>query len=137
MKKIQNIIDFMTKMLNIPNIKVYYGVMNYYFNNKIVIKRGSYKKCLFMALYELRHYYQEYYIKYNDNKISRLIRYEMSNYNNLDYESLYIEMDAYYFSYYVFKNILQIDYAYNIKIIEMIKKYELSFEFSLEGICKK
>ena len=136
MKRIQNVIDFMTRLLNLPNVEVYYGVMNYYYNGRIIIKRGTYKKCLFMALHELRHFYQEYYIKYNDNKISDLIRYEMENYNKLDYELLYIEMDAYYFAYYIFKNILHIDYIYNIKIIEMIERYELQFDFKLEGICK-
>ena len=120
MKRIKKIINDISNILRInpPNIK--YGLVNGYFTNLIVIKKEEYHKCLFIALHELRHHYQKYYIKNNNDYISSLLKYEMDNYDCLDYKNLYMEMDAYYFSVYVFMYILKIDYKIENILLDRI-----------------
>ena len=140
MKRIKRIINDISILLGVnpPNIK--YGSFNGYFNDLIIIKKEEYHKSLFIALHELRHHYQMNYIKNNDDYISLLLRYEMDNYNNLDYKNLYMEMDAYYFSVYVFMYILKMDYKIDNVLLDMILKYisEYTFIFGgLYGRCQK
>ena len=81
-----------------------------YSNGSIYIINDNDIKSLFLSIHELRHYYQDLYIKNNNDEISRIWEYDFKNYDLNNYLNYHIELDAYAFSYLVLKHIYKIDY---------------------------
>lgn len=120
----------MSKVLNIIPPKVIYIQNGISFYSQGILHIKLYEdvtKTLFLALHELRHYYQECYIKSYKNDLTKLIEYEMNSYNELNYNDLFIEMDAYAFAYYVMVHFIHIDYKPSLIVKEMIFKIEKDF----------
>lgn len=116
-------INKMSKLLDIETPKVIFIHHSDSFYSLGVLHihlYDEYPKTLFLALHELRHYYQEYYMNHHNNDLAKLIHYEMEHYNLLDYRSLFIERDAYSFAYYCMLHLIHIDYKPSLAVKEMI-----------------
>ena len=70
----------------------------------------EYNKTLFLIIHELRHKYQ--YV-YNKN----IFTYNKYYYNSVS------ELDAYYFSYYVIRNIFNINYELSFPLNDILREY--------------
>ncbi len=115
-----------SKLLNIkePTIIFNDSLGFSYLDGIIYLKRITNRyKLLFLSIHELRHYYQDIYIKNNNDFISEKWKYEMDNYKMIDYLSYEIEIDAYSFSYLVLKNIYNIDYNLPVEIKNKVLDY--------------
>jgi len=114
-----------SKIYNIeaPNIIFNEYLAFSYSNMTLYLKKIEDEKLLFLSFHEFRHYMQDLYIKkHNDIKAKRY-KYEMDNYNNLNYLDLEIEIDAYAFSYMILKKYYNIDYKLNDLIKDKILNY--------------
>ena len=114
-----------SKIYNIeaPNIIFNEYLAFSYSNMTLYLKKIEDEKLLFLSFHEFRHYMQDLYIKeHNDIKAKRY-KYEMDNYNNLNYIDLEIEIDAYAFSYMILKKYYNIDYKLNDLIKDKILNY--------------
>ena len=121
-KEIRRICDLLK--ITYPNIIFNDNLAFSYCNETIYLKKISNKnKLLFLALHELRHYYQELYVKNNNDFISEKWKYEMDRYKMADYMSYEIELDAYAFSYLILKNIYNIEYVLPNEIKNSVLTY--------------
>lgn len=131
---IKNKICHVSRLLNIkmPDI-IFNDLIGFsYSKGTLYLRRiGNEKELLFLSLHELRHYYQDLYIKNNNDSLSIVWKKEMDNYNLKCYINYNIELDAYAFSYLVLKHIFKINYdlPYEIKdkVLDYIKKFEILY----------
>lgn len=133
--KIKYWINKMSRLLKIipPRVVFIYNGPSFYSLGVLHIHvYDEYNKTLFLALHELRHYYQEIYKKSHNNAKALLIEYEMNHYNMKDYKSLFIERDAYSFAYYVMLHFIHIDYKPSFDVKEMIFNFEDNFMLILD-----
>ena len=133
--KIKYWINKMSRILKIipPRVVFIYDSPSFYSSMVLHIHvYHEYEKTLFLALHELRHYYQEIYMNTHNNEKALLIKYEMNHYHAKDYKSLFIERDAYSFAYYVMLHFIHIDYKPSLDVKEMVFNFEKNFMLILD-----
>lgn len=124
MNKDKELLFKLAKIYNLekPNI-IYNDIIGYCYSNlTIYLKRNNTKSHVFLLLHEFRHYYQDC-VRYNNSLYSIKINDNFKKYNQKNYLSNIIELDAYSFSYLYMSKILKIDYELNIIIKDMVIDY--------------
>jgi hypothetical protein len=123
---IKKIIKKVCDFLQIKEPIIEYNAINSCFYNNGIIhlnKKLENNKLIYLAIHELRHYYQDLYIKNNNDNLSEKWKYEMDNYNTDMYLDYDIEIDAYSFAYLALKYLFNIKYKLHPTIEEIVFKY--------------